>query len=188
MSSWIYSLTNSAPWNKTTTDPNVLNNIQCAYDVLSNYMTDEACAGMLGNILWESYLNPGQGESGGGGLGLIQWTPHTALTDYIQQPWYDGNNQCYFIIDDCNNVYGTRWIPTTLYNYSFADFCSMTEVTLATSTFMTCRERPNIAQSHLLERQQFASEIYDIIQNLNPSIDDEFLVLAKHKKDVRKFI
>ena len=47
--------------------------------------TTEAICGMLGNLSWESYLNPIEGQiGGGGGYGLAQWT-YSDLQTYAQQ-------------------------------------------------------------------------------------------------------
>lgn len=84
--------------------------------------TDEAAAGLLGNIEAESYCNPGQYEIGKGmsqrwGMGLIQWTPTQSYwDDYHTNPivaelgsnWFDGAAQMDFIFG--NDISG--WIPT----------------------------------------------------------------------------
>lgn len=189
MSNWNYKLTSRVPWNGSTSTPEVVNNMWCAYQIFNTIMTKEAMAGMFGNILRESYFNPGQGQiGGGGGLGLIQWTPSTSLTNYISGAWYDGDNQCRFLINDCNNQYGTRWISTSTYNYSFAEFCQVTDVDLATKIFLACRERAGVSALDL--RLQYAHEFYEILGGTPPTPvynDASFLCLAKrHKTRLKK--
>lgn len=175
--SWISIATNVAPWQKSTSDPNVLNNIYAARDVLLPYMTEEALSGILGNMLYESYLNPQQGETGGGGYGLIQWTPKTSLTNYVSGDYTNGDIQCSFLLEDCNNLHGTRWINKHGYNYTFAEFCQLTNAALAARAFCWERERPNADSANIAQRVQFAEEIYDIIHQQPQPVDDWLVVI-----------
>ena len=52
--------------------------------------TSQATAGMLGNMVAESGLKPDQWEiGGGGGYGLVQWTPATAMQNWCNSNGYN---------------------------------------------------------------------------------------------------
>lgn len=106
----------------------------------------EAIAGMLGNISYESQINPGQEEVTSKpvkGLGLIQWTPPTDLTEFVDVPWWDGNHQCQLIVDEGTGYTGGRWYPSPQfgYEYTWDEFLSLTDVQEATKAYFYERER-----------------------------------------------
>lgn len=101
----------------------------------------EAIAGMLGNISYESRINPGQEQVRGTGLGLIQWTPPTDLTEFVDYPWWDGNHQCQLIDDEGTGVTGGRWRPTRVYPYGWSEFLTLNNVHEATKAYFYERER-----------------------------------------------
>lgn len=93
-----------------------------------------AIAGMLGNMQTESTINPGiwqgltEGSGGGGGYGLVQWTPWTNFTDWADAngyEWDDGGAQLEWI-DSVTTSVG-QWIQTDSYPVSFSDFKVSTE-------------------------------------------------------------
>jgi hypothetical protein len=58
-------------------------NVQMIYD----YFTDlgwskEAICGLLGNMDWESGINPGRWQIAGSGYGLVQWDPSSKYLDW----------------------------------------------------------------------------------------------------------
>lgn len=77
-------------------------------DIIINYyrsinMADETIAGILGNIENESGFNPMRVEAGGGGgYGLVQWTPQSVLINHCDilglSPYTDGDNQLKCIV------------------------------------------------------------------------------------------
>lgn len=88
-----------------------------------------AICGMLGNMSQESTVNPGcwqsliVGSGGGGGYGLVQWTPWTNYTNWADannHAWDDGNAQLEWI--DTQTVPFGQWIATSAYPISFAEF------------------------------------------------------------------
>lgn len=90
--------------------------------------TMNAVAGILGNMQSESTINPGRWQSDivmpddptDSGYGLVQWTPYTKYTNWVQgDPSTMDNNLSRIIYEVTNNL---QWIPTTQYNYSFSDF------------------------------------------------------------------
>lgn len=107
--------------------------------IIKAYLADKgwslnAIAGMLGNMQTESTINPGiwqsliEGSGGGGGWGLVQWTPWTNFTNWADAngyAWDDGNAQLKWI-DERTVPFG-QWIPTSAYDFSFATFKTSTE-------------------------------------------------------------
>lgn len=69
------------------------NNALMFRDTIKNIMpeiTDNAIAGMLGNMQTESSINPGIWESlepYAGGYGLVQWTPYTKYSEWAGVGW-----------------------------------------------------------------------------------------------------
>lgn len=111
----------------------------------NDLMTLEAVCGLVGNIAYESRINPWQEQVGGNGFGLIQWTPPTDLTNVLgNDP--TGSAQCGLIyneIMDNTSVWGggSRWIPTTDYPYTGTQYCALGDMYLATRAYFAERER-----------------------------------------------
>ena len=86
-----------------------------------------AIAGMLGNMEYESFLNPAQWQIGyspeywppaGVGYGLVQWTPWTKFSDWGGANWRtDHDLQLYKIRDEFLN--GQQWIVTEAFPYTW---------------------------------------------------------------------
>lgn len=125
MSNWLAVNTNTntaAGWTKKQRAKNV--------DILYKYFKRQGwniapLAAMLGNMEYESWLNPGQWETAfpmyQGGFGLVQWTPYTNYSSWAGADWetnYD--KQMQRIQYELEN--GLQWIPTATYNFSFRDF------------------------------------------------------------------
>lgn len=110
--------------------------------------TKNAIAGILGNMQSESSINPGrwegnivEGEPEKHGYGLVQWTPYTKYTKWVQgDPSTIDNNLSRIIYELENNL---QWIATSQYNYSFREFTKSedTPYNLAIA-FLTNYERP----------------------------------------------
>ena len=113
--------------------------------------TNEAIAGLLGNIQQESTINPGIWQNltpGTGGYGLVQWTPSSNYFNYAASEGVDTNNpdengscQCR-LINDCENA--GQWLPDTIhgYTYTWAQFSQLTDYEEATKAFCWEYERP----------------------------------------------
>lgn len=98
--------------------------------------TDNAIAGMLGNMDIESFINPAQSEVGSGlydtnfGFGLVQWTgtSRVSFQNWAGSDWeanYD--KQLDRIMYEYNGGY-TQWIPVAEYNYmTFQQFAASTQ-------------------------------------------------------------
>ena len=105
------------------------NNADIIYSTLINKgWTKNAIAGMLGNMQSESNINPGiwQSLDSGNmslGYGLVQWTPASKYINWANDNGYDikdGYAQLIWI-DEVTASYG-QWIPTSTYNFSWAEF------------------------------------------------------------------
>ena len=143
------------------------NNAQAAYSFfVSRGMSLEALCGLLGNMDWESSLNPGMQETGSvtDGYGLIQWTPaSTQLLPWCgarDYKWYSGDAQCALIENEGNQIppVNDRWLPTSQYPYSWSQFKALTDVEEATKAYLAERERAGVAA--LSERLQRAQNWY----------------------------
>lgn len=142
------------------------------YGLKARGWTNEAIAATLGNMQAESLINPGAwqnyivGSGGGGGYGLVQWTPWTHFTDYADQ-WGvahdDGNAQLRWI-DEITVPFG-QWVQTTAYPMTFPAYKVSTEAPEYLSTvFLYNFERP--AEYNIVTRQTYARQWYDFIQAL----------------------
>lgn len=107
--------------------------------IIYSYLTQKgwsfnAICGMLGNMQTESSINPAiwqglvEGSGGGGGYGLVQWTPWTNFTDWADAnnyAWDDGYAQLKWI-DEVTVSFG-QWISTSDYPMSFNEYKTSTE-------------------------------------------------------------
>lgn len=151
-------------------------------DLVCNYLrqagwTDPAIAGILGNMQSESSINPGiwqgliPGEGGGGGYGLVQWTPWTNVTNYLDQwglSWDDGDGQMRWIVE-ITPVYG-QWIPTSAYPQSWEEFTKWTGTPEdAASAFLRNFERPADIPGTEPGRREQATYWFSYIQGVTPT-------------------
>lgn len=102
-----------------------------------NFMTQHgwtlnAIAGVLGNAESESTINPGiwqglvVGSGGGGGYGIVQWTPWTKYSEWAGAGWENnGNKQCERIIYELEN--NLQYYKTTAYKLTFRQFSQSNE-------------------------------------------------------------
>ena len=99
------------------------------YFFKSQGWTDNAIAGMLGNMQSESTINPGiwenltppSGTQTKVGYGLVQWTPYTNYSNWAGSSWEDnGQKEMERIIYELDN--GLQWISTNKYQLSFREF------------------------------------------------------------------
>lgn len=124
--SWHYVDTNRAtPLTQSEMEDNVDEIYSQLYSVYT-WSVNAICA-VLGNMQYESYLNPAQTEMGyptgsmRGGYGLVQWTPARKIKQWLQEhnhSIYSGYWQCYYLA----NEYSGEWISTQSYPESFSEF------------------------------------------------------------------
>lgn len=120
-------------------------------------------AALCGNSWRESYINPGQGEIGGGGFGLFQWTGgrRTNLENWLADNGYDNDSpegQLLYLIEE------NDWIQNygpyeTLEDFLNSDSTDLDELV---ACFMYNWERPAVPA--LDERIEYAYQCFDYIQ------------------------
>jgi hypothetical protein len=180
------------------------NNALLFYRYFQQKMTLAAIAGILGNIERESHLNPGQIEKDSQynvgwtdlqrGHGLIQWTDRDNPNSNPLVSWKDGstNNkwasgafQCYRI--ECEGAgkegaggtfYKSKKYPQ--YNYSWDEFCQLTDYEEATKAYLHERERAGV--DALQERLDNAKKWYEFLTkrtsvtvNKTPDYDSSYI-------------
>ena len=132
--------------------------------------TPNAIAGMLGNMQQESTINPGIWQSlnpvVSNGYGLVQWTPSTIITDWLQSSGYQndsGDGQMEWLFENLIDGQG-YWIKTKEYDISFSDFkVSEQDPEYLAYAFMYNFEKS--ASTDHPERQQYARYWYDWYNN-----------------------
>lgn len=137
-----------------------------------------AICGMLGNMTLESGINPAAwqsyivGSGGGGGFGLVQWTPWTNFTDWADAhgyEWEDGYAQLKWIDEETTN-YG-QWIPTTIWNFGWSAFkTSSLSPEDCASAFLKNFERAGVEKEQ--DRRTSARSWYNYLSSVEPDIPD----------------
>lgn len=164
-----------------TYDENMTANAYLIYQYFKSIgFTDEAIAGMLGNITRESTVNPGLWEgtpAQTGGYGLVQWTPASGWFDYAAAHNIDttdadasGEGQC-DCINNCTN--DGQWLKDAPYavkynvRYTWQEFSQLTDAREALKAFCWEYLRPSENPSTLRYdlREQYCDYWYDIIKS-----------------------
>lgn len=115
---------------------------------LSNYKpwTLESICAMLGNMTFESSVNPQRQEVGGSGYGLVQWTPKSNLINRAKKIGRgDTYNTMYTecLVFDYEIKNKKQWIKTSAYPLTFKEFTQSTEdLYYLTGAFLKNYERP----------------------------------------------
>ena len=173
MPTWTSIVTNQNPWdpNDYRTDQRAHDNAEIAWNYFrSQGFTEEATAGVLGNLTVESYMNPGQiGHNYSisdpySPKGLMMWTTSSIidiLYSYASEHnknWYDGDLQCMFIAE--NRVYpgfanGCIFYPRNGYNYTYDQFKQLTDINECVHAF--CWEAEAPGTPHMNNRESAAA-------------------------------
>ncbi|EGO5156470.1 phage tail spike protein [Enterococcus faecalis] len=137
--------------------------------------SEQAAAGILGNMDQESGIMPDIDEGGGGpGYGLVQWTSPVAGESgraYVQRLLAQAG-----IGGDYRNIttqlklldwhmHNGQYIPSAAYPYSVSEFKALTDIGTATMAFEANFERPAVTHP---ERIPLAQYWYDLLHNLKP--------------------
>ncbi|EOM13950.1 phage minor structural protein [Enterococcus faecalis EnGen0234] len=137
--------------------------------------SEQAAAGILGNMDQESGIMPDIDEGGGGpGYGLVQWTSPIAGESgraYVQRLLGQAG-----ISGDYRNIttqlklldwhmHNGQYIPSAAYPYSVAEFKALTDIGTATMAFEANFERPAVTHP---ERIPLAQYWYELLHNLKP--------------------
>ena len=144
-------------WGDEQNSSHALNLIQMQINAtyIYNYLiaqgwTVNAICGILGNMEWESSINPGRWEGDnvgiGPGYGLVQWTP---FTNYTQWSGIVGdystmdNNLGRIMYELANNI---QYYATTDYPLSFSQFTTSTQ----TPYYLACAFAWNYERSAIV--------------------------------------
>lgn len=137
--------------------------------------SEQAAAGVLGNMQQESGIMPDIDEGGNGpGYGLVQWTSPIAGESgraYVQRLLAQAG-----ISGDYRNIttqlklldwhmHNGQYIPSAAYPYSVTEFKALTDIGTATMAFEANFERPAVTHP---ERIPLAQYWYDLLHNLKP--------------------
>ena len=153
--------------------------------------SDNAIAGVLGNLQTESSINPGRWEGGQygnmlGGYGLVQWTPATNYTNWADAhhlEWGHMDSQLARIQYEMDN--GLQWYHPTM---SFYDFSRSDRPPYELAMlFLAHYERP--ADPNQPQRGEDANYWYEYITGLPPPIDgydpeeylENFFIFSKQR-------
>lgn len=139
------------------------NNANIIYSYLSahGFTSRNAIMAMLGNMMSESYLNPGQWQHGyqpydgneNNGMGLVGWTPYWRITDWLTSHGYDlddpesyGYGMLEKLIEECFSPQEVTWIATSSYPLSFREFATDTthDIIWLANAFLYNYERPTV--------------------------------------------
>lgn len=98
------------------------NNANCVINFYRNQgINDDTIAGILGNMEAESTIQPLLTEAGGGGgYGLVQWTPKSVLINHASSlglsDYNNGDNQCQVVIQEIIGSSAIReWYTTSAF-------------------------------------------------------------------------
>lgn len=158
------------------------NNAYCvANNLLLKGWSINAICGVLGNMTIESFISPTFKEYGGDGYGLVQWTPSTNITNYMQKKnsnWrssvdVQGNLQCDRLEDERHDNprewYVFNNVPAQFRTYSTMDaFATGTsDPAKMAGCFVYCYERPG-NYSTLADRQKYARYYWNLLKDYKP--------------------
>lgn len=169
-----------------------------SYLIERGFRHNAICA-MLGNMMTESYLNPGQWQHGyspydgnsSNGFGLVGWTPYWRITDWLNDKGYNLSNADSYgygmldkLIEECFNPQEVTWIPTDTYNISFEEFAKDTthSISWLALAFLKNYERPY--DGNQPQRATQALKWNDIllehIQPYKPRLTDDGMIGSKY--------
>lgn len=170
------------PWSYTGTESEANASYIYAFFKAQGW-SDSAVAGLVGNTTHESYNNPGFHEVGGGGFGIVQWTPASNYTRWaiprgfpIDTNYSDPEKylqgQCERILYEKNT--GIEFFGNSRYDrnwraYNTWDSYIHNDLTPEESAwlFMSNYERPAYgpAMNSLSARQSYARRWYDMFSS-----------------------
>ena len=142
--------------------------------------TEQAAAGILGNMDQESRIMPDTDQIGGPAYGLVQWdgsayplVPPATWNgrEYVQNLLRAAGISGDYRIAKTQSqllewcMFNGQYIPTSSYPYSVAQFKGLTNISTATTAFEANFERP--AATHP-ERVQLAIKWYNKLHGLKP--------------------
>lgn len=142
--------------------------------------TEQAAAGILGNMDQESGVMPDTEQIGGPAYGLVQWdgsayplVPPATWNgrEYVQNLLRAAGISGDYRIAKTQSqllewcMFNGQYIPTSSYPYSVAQFKGLTDIATATTAFEANFERPAVTHP---ERVQLAIKWYNKLHGLKP--------------------
>ena len=138
--------------------------------------TIDSICGMLGNIQWESGIDPAK-KNVNTAWGLIQWHPTSSLTAWANANhcvWYDGDKQALLIYRELFPVptdpYDTsgRWTYDSTHGYTYTpdEFKVLGDYDIATGSYFYQRERAG--DDTLPKRMEYAADWYEVFTGEEP--------------------
>lgn len=197
---WIIPVDENYPFERSRylDEDEMHNNAKCFYGVMNlKYgFTLESICGMLGNIQFESACNPNawqdnnkySHDTANEGFGLVQWTPYTNITNWLEQKGYwgkfetYGDAECEKINEEMEN--GQQWLATAGYPLSFKEFAKSTQsVEYLAQAFLYNYERPQVPISDIRAKQ--ARYWYNYLKDWTPVLpNDEEQPYIKNKSKI----
>lgn len=194
---WIIPVHPDEPFERSLTysEEDEKNNAKCFYGYmhLVHGWTLNSICGMLGNIHFESscnpntwqglykYTNPANLE----GFGLVQWTPYTNITDWLEKNGYWGKFELYGKAE-CDKIEeelqtDAQWAATPSYPISFEEFKNSTQSPhYLAGAFLYNYERAQLLQADM--RGEEAERWYAYLKDWDPVIPGECSGARKKEK------
>lgn len=185
--------------NSTLTVDEMQNNAENVYLILTKkgYSQETICA-ILGNMQAESNINPNRYEiGGGGGYGLVQWTPQSKLENHAKTLGYtdytEGEVQLEVLDAEIRNKPDVAsWYTTEAFINNYVTSGATSQMIDVTGTefitnsnsftldeltilFMVAYERPSYEPevNHIESRKKFSNEWYKYFEG-RPAKTDTF--------------
>lgn len=134
------------------------------------------CCAMMGNMWRESHLNPQFTEvGGGGGYGLVQWTPKSNLVNRAKKiKMYKSYDMMYtqLCVIDYEADNHLQWGQTSSYPISFKEFMKDDIHSIEWLTRCFCANYERAGVTAMDERIEYANRYYDKINWDRISTDD----------------
>ena len=153
------------------TDGTTLKNMEAIWGYLkTNGFTEEATAGIMGNIKAESNFNPSAVEGNGEGHGLVQWSFGRKQTLFARAAsrgtkWDDIGVQLDFLLEELNNWSFTPYFP------SLQDLKNCKDIKKVTEAFMLCFERPaNQTSTAINARISNSESVYNTLKGKSGTV------------------
>lgn len=183
---WIIPVVKGSEYTRSVylTEEQRKNNARCFYgEMHARGFTLNSICGMLGNIYYESGINPNMWQNNFAGslpvneegFGLVQWTPYTKITDWLKDKnvWGKfeqyGTAECTRINYEFEN--GLQYSPVAGYMLSAQEFKkSNADVSYLTRAFHYNYERGGYSSGALREAK--AVELYNYLKGFKPELPD----------------
>lgn len=162
--------------------------------LLKNGFYFNSIMAILGNMMKESYLNPGQWQHGykpwdgnrSNGMGLVGWTPYWRITDWLTSHGYSLDNPESYgygmldkLIEECFDPQEVTWIKTSKYPLSFREFATDTthDIGWLANAFLYNYERPAVTPQP--DRAQNAIQWSEILKGSSTTVIEKAVSWAR---------